>query len=143
MAEAIFKHQVKEQGYEKYFKLIDSFGTSGWHIGDSPDSRSAKTCRRHGVPVSHSAQQISSNDFKNFDYIIGMDKSNLQDLKFMKPENSNVIVEIFGHWNTPNSQYQDIVDDPYYGGIDGFEYNFNQICHFTNEFLKREIGVLE
>lgn len=143
MAEAVFKHRVNELGYSQYFKKIDSFGTAAYHVGSNPDSRSAKTCRKHGVPVSHSAQQIHHSDFKNFDYVIGMDTSNLSDLKYMKPRDSKTVVELFGNWNTKDSGFQNIVDDPYYGGIDGFEYNFRQICHFLDEFLKREIGSLE
>ncbi|KAI5963649.1 stp1 [Candida pseudojiufengensis] len=142
MAEAIFKHRVKELGYEKYFSNIESFGTSGWHIGESPDSRSARTCRKHGVPVQHHAQQISGKDFDRFDYVIGMDESNLSDLRYMKPKNNKSVVDIFGKWRT-NEEFDKIVSDPYYGGNDGFEYNFKQINHFTNEFLKQEIGTLD
>lgn len=139
MAEAVFKHTVKEKGYLEYFKTIDSFGTSGWHIGESPDSRSAKTCRKHGVPVNHAAQQISPRDFEKFDYVIAMDTSNKEDLLHMKPRNSPTKVNLFGDWRT-NEKFQKIVDDPYYGGINGFETNFEQLTHFSEEFLKKEIG---
>lgn len=142
MAEAIFKHQVKELGYAKYFDRIDSFGTSGWHRGDSPDHRSAKTCKKHGVPIKHASQQISPKDFKDFDYVIGMDKSNVEDLLFMKPRDSKTRVALFGEWRK-DERFQVIVDDPYYGGINGFETNFQQICHFSREFLEQEIGKLD
>lgn len=139
MAEAVFKQRVKDLGYSHHFKRIDSFGTSGWHTGENPDSRSASTCRKNGVPVNHHAQQISGADFKDFDYVIGMDKSNLEDLRFMKPRESKTKVELFGKWRT-DKQYSEIVLDPYYGGRDGFETNFKQIMHFSEEFLKQEIG---
>lgn len=61
MAEAIFKHTVKEQGLQGRFDTIDSFGTAAYHTGSDPDHRSAGVCRRHGVPISHAAQQIVSN----------------------------------------------------------------------------------
>lgn len=142
MAEAVFKSRVKELGYEQHFKLIDSYGTGSWHIGLTPDSRSAKTCRKHGVPVDHRAQQISSKDFAKFDYVIGMDISNKEDLLHMKPRDSNAKVAIFGDWRT-DEQFGKVVIDPYYGGIDGFETNFQQLCHFSDEFLKQEIGSKE
>lgn len=141
MAEAIFKHKVHELGYSEYFKIIDSYGTGGYHIGDPPDSRSAKTCRKHGVPVDHLAQQITSKDFKKFDYVICMDQSNLSDLLFMKPRESKARVALFGEWKL-DSKFNTVVQDPYYGGINGFETNFQQISHFSEEFLKREIGDL-
>lgn len=139
MAEAVFKSRVKELGYENRFKLIDSYGTGSWHIGESPDSRSARTCRKHGVPVNHAAQQITKDDFGKFDYVIGMDKSNKEDLLFMKPRNSSAKVAMFGEWRTDKS-FGEVVVDPYYGGIDGFEVNFQQLCHFSDEFLKQELG---
>ncbi|RCK63000.1 Low molecular weight phosphotyrosine protein phosphatase [Candida viswanathii] len=143
MAEAIFKHEVESQGYSKFFKRIDSFGTSGWHIGETPDSRSVKTCRKHNVPVDHYAQQITSADFDDFDYVIGMDEANISNLRHIKPRDSTAVVELFGHWKAKDSEFKTIVDDPYYGGIDGFEYNYKQICHFADQFLIQEIGTLD
>lgn len=139
MAEAVFLAKVKELGYSDRFERIDSFGTSGWHIGELPDSRSAKTCRKYGVPVNHSAQQISPADFDDFDYVIAMDMSNKSDLLHMKPRGSRAKVALFGDWRT-DSQYERIVNDPYYGGNDGFEVNFRQLGHFSEEFLKKEVN---
>lgn len=139
MAEAIFKQKVKDLGFEDRFRRIDSFGTSGWHIGELPDSRSVKTCRKHGVPVQHHAQQISSSDFNTFDYVIGMDQSNLSDLLHMKPKESHCRVALFGEWRK-DPAFAKIVQDPYYGGIDGFEVNYRQLCHFSEEFLKSELA---
>lgn len=140
MAEAVFKHTVKLAGLEDRFTLIDSFGTSGWHIGENPDSRSVSTCRKHGVPVNHHAQQISYRDFERFDYVIGMDESNRDDLIHMKPRNSTTRVAMFGEWKT-DDKFAKIVLDPYYGGNLGFETNFQQITHFSKEFLRQELGV--
>lgn len=139
MAEAVFKHKVQELGYSDQFDLIDSFGTSGWHVGDSPDSRSASTCRKHGVPVNHSAQQISLRDFSRFDYVIGMDESNRDDLAHMKPRGSKTRVAMFGEWKT-SPEFAKVVLDPYYGGREGFEVNFRQISHFSEQFLEQELG---
>lgn len=139
MAEAVFKHKVKELGYDDRFDVIDSFGTSGWHIGESPDSRSVSTCRKYGVPVNHLAQQISPADFSRFDYVIAMDQSNKEDLMHMKPRGSKARVAMFGEWKT-DDQFNTIVLDPYYGGREGFEVNFRQISHFSEEFLRQELG---
>lgn len=142
MAEAVFKYKVEQLGYADKFDLIDSFGTSGWHIGESPDHRSASTCRKHGVPVNHQAQQITSKHFARFDYVIGMDDSNKGDLLHMKPRGSKTRVAMFGEWKT-DSKFNTVVLDPYYGGRLGFETNFEQISHFSEEFLKQEIGPLD
>lgn len=141
MAEAVFKHKVKELGYSDYFKLIESYGTSGWHTGEPPDSRSSRTCRAHGIPVHHRAQQITGSDFHKFDYIIAMDESNLLNLQHMRPRDNKSKISLFGNWRT-DTKFLVIVDDPYYGGRDGFETNLHQITHFSEEFLKQEIGEL-
>lgn len=139
MAEAVFKQKVKDLGYSQHFDLIDSFGTSGWHMGENPDSRSVRTCRKHGVPVNHHSQQIGPLDFERFDYVIGMDESNKEDLLHMKPRGSTTRVALFGEWGT-DPQFDKIVSDPYYGGSNGFEKNFEQIGHFSEQFLKKEVG---
>ncbi|KAK6465817.1 Ltp1 protein phosphatase [Scheffersomyces coipomensis] len=141
MAEAIFKHKVKELGYSPYFKLIDSYGTGAYHVGESPDSRSVKICRKNGVPVNHAAQQIRTKDFDKFDYVIAMDESNKSDLLYSRPRDFKGKIDLFGAWRVDTS-FSKIVQDPYYGGINGFEINFEQISHFSEEFLKQEIGEL-
>lgn len=139
MAEAVFAHTVAAKGHSEHFDVIDSFGTSGWHIGELPDSRSAKTCRKHGVPVKHSAQQILRDDFHVFDYILCMDSSNKSDLEYMRPKGAKAVVKLFGEYRT-DPQFDTIVMDPYYGGIDGFEINFRQLTHFLEEFLRQVLG---
>lgn len=139
MAEAVFKHTVKEHNLEGRFSKIDSFGTGAYHVGSDPDTRSSSTCRKHGVPVDHKAQQIKKKHFDEFDYIICMDESNLRNLQRLKPKDAKKgAIYLFGHWNH-NDKFNKIVDDPYYGGINGFEYNFTQVTYFSEEFLKSEL----
>ena len=60
---------------------MDSAGTASYHVGSRPDSRSARTCARHGVPINHRARQVTEEDFQEFDYLLAMDNSNLEDLE--------------------------------------------------------------
>lgn len=135
MAEAVFAHKVQELGLDDQFSRIDSFGTAAYHVGEEPDHRSAATCRKHGVPVNHRAQQFTRGEFDKFDYVIAMDESNKRDLLRIQPKGSKAQVELFGHWKK-DPKFQTIVDDPYYGGINGFETNFKQLTHFSEEFIK-------
>ena len=73
MAEAVFADTVKKSGLQDVIGT-DSFGTSAFHIGETPDRRSAATCKKHGVPVNHHAQQIFPHHFSKFDYILAMDR---------------------------------------------------------------------
>lgn len=68
-----------------------------------------------------------------------MDESNYNYLKrICKDRTFWDKIYLLGHWNTAG-KYDKIIDDPYYDGIDEFEYNFNQIKYFSEEFLKREL----
>ncbi|KAI8922434.1 phosphotyrosine protein phosphatase I superfamily [Powellomyces hirtus] len=132
MAEAVFNHIITERGFAEKF-LVDSAGTAGYHVGDSPDLRSMSTCRGHGVNMSHRGQQVKKSHFTTFDWILCMDESNLSDLKRVQPRGSTAKVKLFGDFD---SQGDSIIKDPYYGGSEGFEYNYEQVVRCSEGFLK-------
>ena len=88
MAEAVFTHTITSQSLHSSFKKIDSAGTSGYHIGDSPDPRTIDVCRRHGVNVVHQGQQLQPRHFLEFDWILCMDEDNLKNVSRMKPKHA-------------------------------------------------------
>jgi protein-tyrosine-phosphatase len=72
-----------------------SAGTGGYHVGSPPDSRSVRTCTKYGVSTNHRARQVTEDDFKEFDYLLAMDRENLEDLQemangFDKTERANL-----------------------------------------------------
>ncbi|KAI8991526.1 protein-tyrosine phosphatase [Mycotypha africana] len=133
MAEAVFAHTVKKHNLQSKIPKIDSAGTASYHVGSAPDSRSVSTCKAHGVPVKHHARKVSKNDFEEFDYVLCMDESNLSDLKSIKPANSKAVLKLFGEFDPEGER---IIEDPYYGGTQGFEHNFNQITRASEGLLK-------
>ncbi|CAN6632505.1 low molecular weight phosphotyrosine protein phosphatase [Trichomonascus vanleenenianus] len=139
MAEAVFAHTVKQRGLEGRFEVIDSFGTGAYHLGELPDRRSRGECKKHGVPVNHRAQQIDTPHFNQFDYILAMDEMNYEDLQDMAPRSSRAKIQLFGEYRTDKT-FARIVSDPYYGGLRGFEINFDQLTHFSNVFLDQAVS---
>ncbi|KAI9352136.1 phosphotyrosine protein phosphatase I superfamily [Obelidium mucronatum] len=133
MAEAVFASTVKQQGLESAFAKIDSAGTAGYHVGDAPDSRSVATCKAHNVPVNHRGQKVKSTDFSTFDYILCMDDSNLSNLRNIQPKGTKAVVKLFGEFDPEGER---IIEDPYYGGNEGFEHNFQQVVRASHGFLK-------
>ncbi|KAJ3150836.1 hypothetical protein HDU89_002833 [Geranomyces variabilis] len=131
MAEAVFSHIIKERGIADLFR-VDSAGTAGYHVGDSPDNRSRATCLKHGVDMSHRGRQVHKNDFTQFDWILCMDESNLSNLKRIQPKGSPAKVQLFGEFDPQKAR---IIEDPYYGGDDGFEYNYQQVVRCSEAFL--------
>jgi len=63
-----------------------SAGTTGYHVGQLPDSRSRRCCEKHGVAVNHRARQISKDDLLEFDYILTMDSMNYEEVKELAEE---------------------------------------------------------
>lgn len=62
--------------------LVDSAGTSTYHIGEPPDSRGIRCAKGHGIDTSgQRARQVKRSDFADFDLVIAMDASNLDDMK--------------------------------------------------------------
>lgn len=139
MAEAVFQHVVNSNNLGNVVTRIESFGTAGYHIGEIPDSRTIETCQVNGVPIDHRAQQFTSDKFKEFDYVLCMDHANLKNLKRIEPSDSKAKLALFGEWKD-DKKFSRIIDDPYYGGTDGFEICYDQCIHFSNVFLRDECG---
>ena len=60
---------------------VDSAGTGDWHIGRSPDQRTAQVAASRGYDLSElRARLVTGEDFDQFDYVIAMDRANLQNL---------------------------------------------------------------
>src|SRR6188768_3287743 len=79
LAEAIFKHKIKQKGWEQWVEA-DSCGTANYHIGDSPDPRTLANAKKNGVVIDHCGRQLSEEDLGDFDYILAMDNSNLNNI---------------------------------------------------------------
>ena len=65
-------HLIKEAGLEKEF-VIDSAGILAYHQGELPDSRMRAHAARRGYELVHRSRPVRTEDFYNFDLIIGMD----------------------------------------------------------------------
>ncbi|BEJ12581.1 hypothetical protein CspHIS471_0210410 [Cutaneotrichosporon sp. HIS471] len=121
---------------------IDSAGTGAYHAGDGADDRAIAVCKNHGVPVDCIARKVESNDFAKFDYILAMDESNLQTLQTRKPRGSRAHITLFGNFEpdlalaSPGARLRPgIIEDPYYGGRDGFEIAYDQCVRYARGFL--------
>ena len=96
-------------------------------------------------------------DFREFDYILAMDESNLEDLASIAPRGAKAkgasssppplpvhgrlltaTVMLFGHFD--GKDRREIVEDPYYGGTAGFTTNFNQIIRLTKNFVREVLA---
>lgn len=119
-AEGVFRQIVDENNASDRF-IIDSAGTGGYHIGQLPDRRMRVHARRRGLELTHRCRQVEVEDFDNFDLIIGMDASNLANLRRMAPSvEAARKIHSMAEYFSPGARY-DHVPDPYYEGAEGFE----------------------
>lgn len=120
-AEGVMKHLVEKAGCEDEF-VIDSAGILNYHQGELPDSRMRAHAIRRGYDLTHRSRPVCTEDFYNFDLIIGMDDRNMDDLKDRAPS-PEACAKL--HRMTEyciRFTHADHVPDPYYGGSEGFEH---------------------
>ncbi|OMP65787.1 low molecular weight protein-tyrosine-phosphatase [Domibacillus epiphyticus] len=133
MAEALFRDLVEKENLSDKI-TADSAATSSWHIGSPPHKGTLAILKKYNVSSEGLAgRQIAKEDFEKFDYIVGMDESNISN-----------IYGITGQPNHPKilrlldlTDHKKNVPDPYYTGdfqetydlvMDGCQSLLNKIC---------------
>ncbi|KAF8647945.1 hypothetical protein AX16_006477 [Volvariella volvacea WC 439] len=127
MGEAVLKDIADSRGLNI---SVDSCGTAAYHVGETPDPRTVRTCKQHGVPIDHHARQIKSDDFYHFDYILASDESNLANLERIRPIDATAEIHLWGSYLDGRP-----IADPYYGGTLEFEAVYQQCVKLSEAFL--------
>lgn len=81
--------------------------------------------------------QIQESDFSQFDFIFAMDRDNLRNLQQVQQRcggKAKAKLMLFGEY--AGKKKAEEVDDPYYGGQEGFEAAYEQCTRFTRNFLR-------
>ena len=118
-AEAVMKSLIRKECLEDRF-TIDSAGISSYHRGDLADPRMRACAARRGYTLLHRSRPVRSEDFEDFDLIIGMDDSNIDELLQMSPDIESD-AKVHRMTDYCKAKVADYVPDPYYGGAQGFE----------------------
>lgn len=108
---------------------VDSAGTANYHSGASPDPRSISIARSHNIDIQHQqARQFTVEDFNNFDYIYVMDRQNLQNVLALATtaKQREKVRLLLGNQE---------VEDPYYGGSEGFSVVYDKIYAACTDIL--------
>jgi len=116
LAEGILKSKLNPDFY-----IVDSAGTSAYHIGELPDHRSIAIAKKNGIDISNQrARKFIANDFNEFDLIYAMDIENYHNICSLSTNKSNLLkVKLILNEINPLKDLS--VPDPYYGGDYGFE----------------------
>lgn len=115
MAEYVFKDMIEKRKIQNQF-IIDSAATSSEEIGNGMHYGTRRKLDEVGIKYDkHIAKKMTAEDYKNYDYLIGMEESNIRNiLRIVKNDNENKIFRLLDFSN--NSR--DIADPWYTGNFD-------------------------
>ena len=129
-AHGVLLERLQQEGLADKVE-VDSAGTAGWHVGKPADERSQKAAAARGFDLSKlRARQVQISDFSEFDYVLAMDESNLENLKVLLVQaktsantSAKKLTEPKLFLRTYSRSYDEhVVPDPYYGGDSGFRH---------------------
>ena len=132
-AEGVFRQKVEQNNLQNQIS-IDSAGTHAYHVGNSPDKRAQEAALKRDIDLSNQhARRVHADDFSEFDYIIAMDESNMEDLLAICPVDYEDRLHLFLAFSDSE---QSEVPDPYYGQGRGFEIVLNLVEDASEGLLK-------
>lgn len=140
LAHGYFQNLVEKHGLQDEIEVASS-GTSGWHIGEAPDSRICWVARRHGVRLDHiRGRKITKADLRTCDLILVMDRSNLRDVLLLDRDGRFTEKVRLLRTFDPSS-VDDEIPDPYYSGIFEEVYTIvSRACDSLLEEIKSSLG---
>lgn len=136
MAEAIFRHLIREKGLDGFVE-IDSCGTANYHVGDDADPRTVSAVRSRGIAIDHCVRQLIAADLDEYDYVVAMDRSNYQNItRLSNVQNKSKIVMMRDF--DPGHKGEE-VPDPYYGNQKHFEEVYEILHRSLSAFIEHLI----
>ncbi len=134
MAEGILRKKSLEAG-KKW--IIDSAGTSNYHIGEAPDVRATQKAAKYDTDISGlRARQFETTDFDKFDLILAMDENNYNDIiRKARNEFDTEKVRMILNFSRPGKNLN--VPDPYYGGDAGFEEVYKLLSDASDKLIQK------
>ncbi len=135
MAEFVFKDIVEKRGMKEKF-LISSSATSREEIGNPIHYGTQKKLKEVGIKnFSHNAVQLKKNDYEKYDYFIGMDLQNINNIKnIFDGEPKNKIYRLLDF--VEDIKEKDIQDPWYTGDFDKTYQDILTGCDGLLVFLK-------
>lgn len=131
MAEGILKEKIKSRKLDKIIK-VDSAGTHASPISRRPDKRAQTVTQKHGVDISRQkSRRFKAKDLKS-DYILVMDREQLNYLKESYPEASDRTQLLLSFCNSSELE----VPDPYFGNAAGFDHVYEVLESAVDTLLE-------
>lgn len=140
IAEETFRQHVKARNLQREIQC-DSAATHGYHIGELPDHRTRRNAESHGLKLIHRCRKLTGEDFSVFDYIVGMDHYNMENIQSIsyraiginQPEE---VCFLYRKYDPEARDNKAEVPDPYYGEERDFELVYEIVNRSAEAFLE-------
>jgi protein-tyrosine phosphatase len=133
-AEGVFLALARRRGVAEHLR-VDSAGTHDYHVGEAPDPRAIEHAARRGYDLKPlRARQVAASDFRDFGWILAMDRGHLRMLNAVAPAGTDSRVQLFLEHSARWRGLE--VPDPYYGGVQGFEAVLDMVEEASGHLLE-------
>ena len=131
MAESVMTYLVKQRHMDTQF-YINSAATSREEIGNTPHHGTVRKLKEVGIPVvPHRATQMTAQDYKEYDYLIGMDTANIRNMnRIAGGDPEGKIYKLLAFAGSGRD-----VADPWYTG--DFDTTYNDVLEGCTAFLNK------
>lgn len=131
MAQFVFQDMVNKEGLADRF-IIDSKATSTEELGNGPHYGTVRKLKEVGVPVlPHQASQMRRSDYKEYDYIIGMDGWNYRNMmRILGGDPDGKVSLLLDHTEHPGD-----IADPWYSG--NFDATYEDVSEGCEALLRK------
>ena len=135
MAEFVFRDMVKKAGLSDRISVA-SAATSREEIGNPVHYGTKAKMQQMGIPMApHRAVQMTKKDYKDYDYIIGMEHWNIRNIgRIIEKDTERKVSLLLDYTDEPRD-----ISDPWYTG--DFDLTYRDVkegCEGLLEYLKRE-----
>ena len=134
LAEGILQQKIKAAGLNW---TVDSAGTNGYHINESPHRLSQKVAKKRGIDISKQiCRRFTVEDFEKFDKIYVMAADVVDEMKELtgnKFEDTKIDLLLNELYPGENKD----IPDPWYGPEAGYNEVFDMIVEACEALIKK------
>lgn len=133
LAEGILQAKVEAAGLNWH---IDSAGTNGYHVGESPHPLSQKVAKLNGIDISRQrARRFRAADFEEFDLIYAMAEDVIDEMKSIARQRFDASkVDLLMNVLHPGENLD--VPDPWYGTEPGYHDVYAMISQACDKLIE-------
>ena len=132
LAEGLLRQKVEAAGLDWE---VDSAGTSAYHQGSPPDSRSIAVAQQYNLDISgQRSRPLVKTDLDDFDIIYVMDSENYNNVLDLCTKEQQV-AKVRLIMNEVQPGYNVAVPDPYWSD-DGFEQVYQMLDEATGHIIE-------